>query len=267
MSKITNLEDKNNNIVYPITVTAAVVMSDKTTKVEDAINARAKINVTDTDVGEGATLASGEFMAVYGEGGQVQTTDIANSAVNTAKLANNSVTAAKISADVAFIDADGTVETEDPWIGTSMVLWQQFLDKIYPVGSIYETTVYTTAAQVGAALGGTWTLIDEHELVAYASTNNTTSITSSKNIASITGSAAAWTVNFSKNMANANYQVAMTAEVGGVSAEIIGVYSKHVNYFNFDVSNSGGVVTPAELSILVFGKLATPEKYRYRRTA
>lgn len=33
---------------------------------------------------------------------------------------------------------------------------ENFLDKIYPVGSIYMSVTLSTAAQVAAALGGTW---------------------------------------------------------------------------------------------------------------
>lgn len=235
MSKITNLEDKNNNIVYPITVTDAVVMSDKTTKVEDAINARAKINVTDTDVGEGATLASGEFLAVYGEGGQVQTTDIANSAVNTAKIANNAVTTAKIGADIALIDADGTVETEDPWIGTSMVLWQQFLSKIYPIGSRYSSTTLTTTQQVSAALGGTWVLESSYNEIVER-------VIARKYV--VSGGTTAQTFSFTT--ADYDYELKFRVQMESNTGGYIGVYCNGVtsgNQRSYTVCESNSIVS------------------------
>lgn len=44
------------------------------------------IELTNTDPGEGSTLAEGKFIGVYGDAGQVQTADIANSAVTSDKI-------------------------------------------------------------------------------------------------------------------------------------------------------------------------------------
>lgn len=54
------------------------------------------ITMTTTDPGEGAALADGHFIAVYGGSTQVGTTDIADNAVTTAKIADSAVTTAKI---------------------------------------------------------------------------------------------------------------------------------------------------------------------------
>lgn len=42
------------------------------------------------------------------------------------------------------------------YVDVADVIWVGFLNKIYPVGSIYISTTLTTAAAVGNALGGTW---------------------------------------------------------------------------------------------------------------
>lgn len=59
--------------------------------------------------------------------------------------------------DAVFLDDAGTSEAPTPWIGVADIIWSQMIDKIYPVGSIFMSATLTTAADVGAALGGTWT--------------------------------------------------------------------------------------------------------------
>lgn len=153
-------------------------------------------------------------------------------------------------------------------IVTNGIYIDDILDKVYPVGSIYESTSLTTASAVGSALGGTWTAVDDYQLVAYASLTAATTIGASKNISSVTGSNGTYNVNFSKNMANTNYVAFVSGEVGGTGQEIVGVYGKTVSKFVYDFTNYGGTPTvPSSVNIAVFGKLATPEKYVYKRTA
>lgn len=73
--------------------------------------------------------------AIYTSGGQTLETEI-----------SKYVTAEDIAQSVASF---GTVTA-------GMIDWTTMIDKIYPVGSIYMSATLSTAAAVGAALGGTW---------------------------------------------------------------------------------------------------------------
>lgn len=73
--------------------------------------------------------------AIYTSGGQTLETEI-----------SKYVTAEDIASSVASF---GTVTA-------GMIDWTTMVDKIYPVGSIYMSATLSTAAAVGAALGGTW---------------------------------------------------------------------------------------------------------------
>ncbi len=66
------------------------------------------IQMTTTDPGEGAPLADGHFIAVYGGSTQVGTSDIANGAVTTAKFAQTAVNQAIKTADNLTPSADTT---------------------------------------------------------------------------------------------------------------------------------------------------------------
>ena len=67
---------------------------DLATRVKNA--GKSTITMTNTDPGEGSTLAEGEYIGVYGDAGLVQTDDIAASAVTSAKIADKAVTSDKI---------------------------------------------------------------------------------------------------------------------------------------------------------------------------
>lgn len=141
------------------------------------------------------------------------------------------------------------------------------MGKVYPIGTVYRTT---SSANPGTTLGvGTWTRITDYELVAYATTMAPSSMTSSKNISSITKvSEGHYRVNLSKNMSNTNYLVFISGDVGTEGSEIFGVYTRAVNNFLFDVTKYDGTASaPGELSIAVFGQLANPEYYTWKRTA
>lgn len=153
-------------------------------------------------------------------------------------------------------------------IVTNGIYIDDILDRIYPVGSIYTSATLSTTSQVESALGGTWSAVDDYQLVAYASLTDETTIGASKNISSITGSDGEYTVNFSKNMADTNYVAFVSGEIGGTGQEIIGIFDKTVSKFMYDFTNYEGTkVSPAFVDIAVFGKLANPEKYVYKRTA
>lgn len=143
------------------------------------------------------------------------------------------------------------------------------MGKVYPVGSVYRTTSSTNP---GTTLGvGTWTRVTDYELVAYARTSDTSisSLSASKNISSITrDSAGHYWVNFSKPMANTNYLAFVSCDVSGEAREIIGIYGKTTTRFMFDVYNwDAQPETPVNGNIAIFGQLANPEFYTWRRTA
>lgn len=111
------------------------------------------IQMTTTDPGEGAPLADGHFIAVYGGSTQVGTSDIADGAVTTAKINNSAVTTAKI--------ADTNVTTgkiANGAVTSAKMDWATVINNIYPVGSIFMSVSHKTAAAVKSALGnvGTW---------------------------------------------------------------------------------------------------------------
>ena len=61
---------------------------------------------------------------------------------------------AKPSGNTGQLEVKGnTYTTGNAYAGGKLLMT---LDKVYPVGSIFFTTAYTTAAAVGTALGGTW---------------------------------------------------------------------------------------------------------------
>lgn len=68
---------------------------------------------------------------IYPKVSDVESSQIADSAVTTAKIANSAVTTGKIA-------------------------WSGLLNKIYPVGSIYMSASLSTPSAVATALGGTW---------------------------------------------------------------------------------------------------------------
>ncbi len=146
------------------------------------------------------------------------------------------------------------------------LLPEHFLEKIYPVG-----TIYRSAANVSPAtfLGGAWVAINDYELVAYASLTGETKIGAKKNITSVTKvRTGTYTVNLSKAMKNTNYLAFVSCEVGGTGQEIIGVYNKTTSNFIYDVTNhEGSAQAPSLVNIAVFGQLSAPEHYAWKRTA
>lgn len=137
-------------------------------------------------------------------------------------------------------------------------------DLIFPTGSVYKTTDNTF--DPNNYFNGTWEQINEDTVVAWAEMSGTT-VNASKNITSITtnDSGSTFLVKFSKTMANTRYKPFVSAEVDGVSGEIIGVYSKTVSQFYFDVSGISGKTNPTSQNLVVIGQLATPEYYEWKR--
>lgn len=145
-------------------------------------------------------------------------------------------------------------------------LLNKIINNLYPVGTYYETS--NSSFNPNIQLGGTWELVDDYELVAWVSVNNSV-VTASKNL-NITGlgTTGAYTITFPNPMVDIDYLVAASGEASGIGAEILGVYGKTVNGFLFDHANYAGtaVILPI-FSIAVFGRLATPEKFKWHRTA
>ena len=137
-------------------------------------------------------------------------------------------------------------------------------DLIFPIGSVYKTTDSTF--DPNNYFNGTWEQIHEDTIVAWAEMSGTR-VNASKNITSITtnDSGSTFLVKFSKTMANTRYKPFASAEVDGISGEIIGVYSKTVSQFYFDVSGVNGKTKPTSQNLVVIGQLATPEYYEWKR--
>lgn len=89
--------------------------------------------------------------AIYPKVSDVESSQIADSAVTSAKIGGSAVTTAKI--------ADKNVTTAkiaDSAVTTAKIAWSGLLNKIYPVGSIYMSASLSTPSAVATALGGTW---------------------------------------------------------------------------------------------------------------
>lgn len=137
-------------------------------------------------------------------------------------------------------------------------------DLIFPVGSVYKTTDSTF--NPNNYFNGTWTAINEDTIVAWAEMSGTT-VNASKNISSITttDSGSTFIVKFSKTMVNTRYKPFVSIEVGGISSEIVGVYSKTISQFYFDCTGINGLTKPTSQNIVIIGQLATPEYYEWKR--
>ena len=69
-------------------------------------------------------------------------------------------------------------------------------------------------------------------------------------------------------MDSTDYIVLASAEASGTGSEIIGTYERGLNTFKVDISDhTGAAVNPWNWNIAVFGRLASPEKYTWKRTA
>jgi hypothetical protein len=137
-------------------------------------------------------------------------------------------------------------------------------DLIFPIGSVYKTTDSTF--DPNNYFNGTWTAISEDTIVAWAEMSGTT-VNASKNISSITttDSGSTFIVKFSKTMANTKYKPFISIEVNGISAEIVGIYSKTISQFYFDCSGINGLTKPISQNLVVIGQLAIPEYYEWKR--
>lgn len=169
MAKISSLTDNSNEIVYPQTRANAVIMGDGTTA-EASINLRPKMVLSSED--PASTIDDNTLYGVYGETGQITNEDLSDSCVTTPKLAASSVTTAKIASGAVTTAKIATGAVTTSQLGGASVTtvklaenavtaakcdWSTFLDKIYPVGSIYMSVSHTSASAVATALGGgTW---------------------------------------------------------------------------------------------------------------
>ncbi len=94
--------------------------------------------------------------------GSITADDLGADSVITAKILDKNVTNAKLADNAVTTDkiANGTITNDDiknGTIGYGKVVASEFLNKMYPVGSIYISTALKTAAEVASALGGgTW---------------------------------------------------------------------------------------------------------------
>ena len=175
---------------------------------------------------------------------------------------------ARINADdnlnAALTEATGDMATAYEQLSNRV---DAIIGNMYPVGSIYRTT---SSADPGTTLGvGTWTRVTDYELVAYANLSSDTTIAASKNISSVVKlSDGHYRVNLSKNMSNNKYLVFVSGDSAAEGHEIIGIYDKNVNNFVYDFTdNTGAASTPGVVDIAVFGQLANPEFYTWKRTA
>ena len=120
--------------------TATVSKSGNTT----TITITDKEGTTTATVDDGTQLTDGIINGAANGAVTVEGSKIALQTVGTPNLRDDAVTADKI--------ADGSVGTDQ----LASAVMTAILDKIYPVGSIYMTTSFTTASQVQNAIGGTW---------------------------------------------------------------------------------------------------------------
>ncbi len=83
--------------------------------------------------------------------------------IKTLKEDNGDITYPQTKAGAVLLDSGTDLETElsqyvtaEDIASTAAVDYSEILSRIYPVGSIYMSATLSTAAQVNAALGGTW---------------------------------------------------------------------------------------------------------------
>lgn len=190
MAKISSLTDNSNEIVYPQTRANAVIMGDGTTA-EASINLRPKMVLSSED--PASTIDDNTLYGVYGETGQITNEDLSDSCVTTPKLAASSVTTAKIASGAVTTAKIATGAVTASQLGSSSVTtvklasnsvtaakcdWSTFLDKIYPVGSIYMSVSHTSASAVATALGGgTWVAWGAGRVPLGMGSNGTTNYT------------------------------------------------------------------------------------------
>ena len=190
MAKISSLTDNTNDVVYPQTRANAVIMADGTTA-EASIATRPKLVLSASE--PAGVIDDNTLYGVYGDFGQITSEDISDSAVTSPKLAGSSVTTDKISAGAVTTAkiASGAVTASQ--LGSSSVTtvklasnsvtaakcdWSTFLNKIYPVGSIYMSVSHTSASAVATALGGgTWVAWGAGRVPLGMGSNGTTNYT------------------------------------------------------------------------------------------
>ena len=275
MAKISSLTDNSNEIVYPQTRANAVIMGDGTTA-EASINLRPKMVLSSED--PASTIDDNTLYGVYGETGQITNEDLSDSCVTTPKLAASSVTTAKIASGAVTTAKIATGAVTTSQLGGASVTtaklaenavtaakcdWSTFLNKIYPVGSIYMSVSHTSASAVATALGGgTWVAWGSGRVPLGMGSNGTTNYTTVE----ATGGEEKHTLTASEMPShshtlqkNVPYGLPYNNTSGAACGAGGGVYYGE-SYSPFTIKNAGGDIAHNNLQPYI-------TVYMYKRTA
>lgn len=107
---------------------------------------------------EPANSANSEIVLVTGISGMNLTVTRGQRSTTAKAFSSGAIVTMGIYAeDAVLLGGEGSaVGNPAPWIKPSDTIWSDFLDKIYPVGSIYMSATLSTPNSVSNALGGTW---------------------------------------------------------------------------------------------------------------
>lgn len=131
--RIVQLKDKDDNNIFPVASVA---------------NA-ANIRMTDTDPGEGSALEAGNYVAVYGQNGYIETADIADEAITSDKIDFSTFPVDFVQGDGSTIETFGTVLTKTiQKSGKYLILGQIDADQNTGGTGAYLTTEIRINSQV-----------------------------------------------------------------------------------------------------------------------